>query len=72
MFLNASPQGNDGLENPDEGLTCSLTCWAFLDILRASLNALGLYFDSRKRQFFECMTQVIAGCDEPSISSLSV
>lgn len=39
---------NDGLENPDEGLTCSLTCLAFLDTLRASINALGLYFDSGK------------------------
>lgn len=48
MFLNASPKGNDGLENPDEGLTCSLTRLAFLDTLSASLNALGLYFDSRK------------------------
>lgn len=50
MFLHASPQGKDGLENPDEALTCSLRCLAFLDILRASLNALGLYFDSLKHE----------------------
>lgn len=61
MFLHVSPQGKDGLENPDWALTRSLKRLASLERLKASLKGLGLYFDSQKHISLNVWLRLLEG-----------